>query len=107
MLENWYMYVATLALGSWPRQGLVKVRAKREAQESHFMLSGMQESVMKWTLTLSSELPLWELESLWTSKFLESDYRGQNPLDWKVPYIIGRLLEHKYLKWARMTHLDT
>jgi len=30
--------VVTLALGSWPRQGFVKVRVKSEAQESHFML---------------------------------------------------------------------
>jgi hypothetical protein len=33
--------VATLALGSRPKQGLVKVRAKREAQESHTMLLGV------------------------------------------------------------------
>jgi predicted acyl esterase len=33
--------VATLALGSWPRQGLAKVRAKSEARESHFMLPGV------------------------------------------------------------------
>jgi hypothetical protein len=33
--------VATLALGSQPKQGLAKVRAKSEAQESHFMLLGM------------------------------------------------------------------
>jgi hypothetical protein len=30
--------VVILALGLWPRQGLIKVRAKSEAQESHFML---------------------------------------------------------------------
>jgi hypothetical protein len=26
--------------------------------------------------------------------------------DWGVPYIIGKLLEHRCLKWARMIHLD-
>jgi hypothetical protein len=31
--------IATLALGSRPRQGLAKVQAKSEARESHFMLS--------------------------------------------------------------------
>jgi hypothetical protein len=31
--------VVTLALGSQPRQGLARVRAKREAQESHLMLA--------------------------------------------------------------------
>jgi hypothetical protein len=33
-------------------------------------------------------------------------FKGQNPLDWGVPYIIENLLERRYLKWARMTHLD-
>jgi hypothetical protein len=33
--------VVTLTLGSRPREGLVKVRAKREARESHFMLLGV------------------------------------------------------------------
>jgi hypothetical protein len=28
-------------------------------------------------------------------------------MDWKVPYIIGKLLEPKCLKWAHMNHLDT
>jgi hypothetical protein len=36
--------VATLALGSRPRQRLAKVRVKSEAQESHFMFSGVWES---------------------------------------------------------------
>jgi hypothetical protein len=53
-------YFATLALGSQPRQGFVKVWAKYEARESHFMLLGMQESVREWTLTFPSELPLWD-----------------------------------------------
>jgi hypothetical protein len=34
------LFVATLALGSRPRQGLAKVQAKNEARESHFMLPG-------------------------------------------------------------------
>jgi len=99
--------VVTLTLGSQPIQGLAKVRAKYEAQESHFMLPGVQGSVREWTLTLPNELPLWELESQWTSKFSKNNCKGQNPLDWRVPYIIGKLLECKCLKWARMTHLDT
>jgi hypothetical protein len=69
--------VATLALGSRPRQGLVKMQAKNEAQESHFMLPGVRESVREWTSTLPSELPLWESESLWTPKSPKRYYRGQ------------------------------
>jgi hypothetical protein len=39
------MHVATLALGSQPKQGLTKVQNKNEARESHFMLLGVWESV--------------------------------------------------------------
>jgi hypothetical protein len=35
--------VATLALGSWPRQRLTKVRTKNEAREPHFMFLGVWE----------------------------------------------------------------
>jgi hypothetical protein len=38
-------YIATLALGLRPKQGLVKVWAKCEGRESHFMLPGVEESV--------------------------------------------------------------
>jgi hypothetical protein len=93
-------------LGSQPRQGLVKVWAKSEAQKSHFMLPKVLENVREWTFTLPSELPLWNLESRWTPKSLESNFKGQNPLDWRVPYIIKNLLERKCLKWTYMTHLD-
>jgi hypothetical protein len=99
--------IATPTLGSWLRQRLVKVQPKKEARESRFMFPGVQESVREWTLTLPSELPVWELEFRWTPKSSENDCRGQNPLDWKVPCIIAKILELRYLKWVHMTHLDT
>jgi hypothetical protein len=68
------------------------------------MLSRVQKSVMEWTLTLPNELPFWELESQWIFESSEGDCRGQNPLDWKVIYIIGNLLKFKCLNWACMTH---
>jgi hypothetical protein len=34
------------------------------------------------------------------SKFSKNNYRGQNPLDCEVLYIIGKLLELQCLKWA-------
>jgi hypothetical protein len=52
------LYVATLALGSQPKQGLTKVQAKSEARKSHFMLSRMEECermnphAPKWAPTL-------------------------------------------------------
>jgi hypothetical protein len=46
------LFVATLALGSWPKQGLARVQAKKEAQESHIMLPWVYENVREWNLTL-------------------------------------------------------
>jgi len=45
------------------------------------MISGVQESVREYTLTLPRELPLWELESWWTPECSKNDFRGQNPMD--------------------------
>jgi hypothetical protein len=42
----------------------------------------------------------------WTPKSSKSDWRGQNLLDWGVLYIIGKLLELRFLKWANMTHFN-
>jgi hypothetical protein len=67
------------------------------------------ESIGKWenwTSTFPSELPFGELESRWTLESLRGDCRGQNPSNWGFLYIIGKLLELKYLEWAHMTHLD-
>jgi hypothetical protein len=103
----WKTYVVTtLALGSQPRQGLTRLRAQREARGSHLMFPGVQKSVREWTLTLPSELPFWELESQWTPESSEGNYKGWNPLDWRVLYIIEKLLKRRCLKWAHMTHLD-
>jgi len=44
------------------------------------------------------KLPLWEFKSSWTLKLSKNDYRGQNPLDYEFPYIIGKLLELRCLK---------
>jgi hypothetical protein len=99
--------VVTLGLGSRPKQRLARVRTKKEPRESHLMHPGVYENVREWTFTFPNELPFWELDSRWTSESSKNDYKGQNPLYWSFPYIIGNLLECKCLKWARMTHLDT
>jgi len=70
------------------------------------MFLRMQKNVREWTFTLLSEFSFWELESWWTPKFSKGECRGQNILDWKVLYIIGKPLELRYLEWVRMTHLD-
>jgi hypothetical protein len=96
-----------------PNLGLVtKVRAYKGAgQEGSSGVTSYTPKSAKecegMNLHTPKELPFWELESRWTSKFLEGNCKGQNPMDWKFLYIIGKLLKRRCLKWARMTHLDT
>jgi len=63
-------------------------------------------SMREWTLTLPRQLPLWEMESWWTSETSKSDCRGQNSMACGVLYIIGKLLKFGCLKWDRIIHLD-
>ncbi len=56
--------------------------------------------VWKWTLTLPSELPFWELGTRWTPKSSGSDCRGQNTFPSGILYIIGKLLKLRCLKWV-------
>jgi hypothetical protein len=62
---------------------------------------GIWGSMSEWTLTLPRQLPLWEMESQWTPKISKSNFRGQNSMTCGVIYIIGKLLEHRCLKWAK------
>jgi hypothetical protein len=120
--------VATLALGSRPRQGVVRLRAKRkEARESKQkakVLEGcgprgslgvitysreskeVRGSVREWELTLPRQLPFWERESRWTSETSEGKLKAQIPMDCCILYTVGKILERRCLKWARIAHLD-
>ncbi len=71
-----------------------------------FTLLGVQENVKEWAHTFPSGFPFWKLKSLWNPKFSKSNLKGQNSLDWKLPYTIGNLLRFKCLKWACMIHLS-
>ncbi len=108
---NWFelINVITLALGLQPRQRLAKVQAKSEARESHFMLLGECERRRVWGnepthYQGSSHFGSWSPHGL--PIFQKGDYRGQNSLDWKIPYTIENILDCRCL-WARMTHLGT
>jgi hypothetical protein len=82
------------------------VRAKRKPM-SHITHS--PECKKMWGSEPShsqGQLSLREMESWWTPKILESDLRGQNSMACGVLYIIGNLLQRRYLKWARIAHLD-
>jgi len=46
------------------------------------------------------------MEFRWIPKILDSDFRGQNSMTCAIIYIIGKLLERRCLKWARIAHLD-
>jgi hypothetical protein len=95
-----------LSLGLATKARAYKGAGQERSSGVTFMLPGVQKSVREWTLTLPRELPLWELESWWTPESSESDCKGENSLNWDVPYIIGKLLERRCLKWVCMTHLD-
>ncbi len=41
------------------------------------------------------------------SQIYKKRLQGSKPFDWRVFYIIGKVLESKCLKWARMTHLGS
>jgi hypothetical protein len=98
--------VATLALGSRPRQGVTRLRAKRETRESLHMLPGVQRV---WGnepshSQVNSHVGSSSLE--WTLEFLECNSRGHNSSPWSVLYIIGKLLKCRCLKWACIANLD-
>jgi hypothetical protein len=98
--------IVTLTLGSQLRQGLTKVRAKKEAQKSHLMLpksvgecEGMNLHIPKKAPTLGVGVPM-------DSQIFREQLQGSNPLDWSVLYINRKILEQRCLKWAHMIHLD-
>jgi len=60
------------------------------APRSRGECEGMNPHIPKWAPTLG-------MESRWSLESLESNCKGQNPLSWKVFYIIGNLLECRCL----------
>jgi hypothetical protein len=98
--------VATLALGSRPRQGVYKVASQEGSLGvmAHAPRSAREcEGIDLHTPKGTSILGVGVLVDFWMFK---DEYRGQNPMDWRVLYIIEKLLKRRCLKWACMTHLD-
>jgi len=85
--------VATLTLGSRPRQKACKVVGQKEAQEWKKM-SGNEPSHSQGNFHCGN------LEFRWTHESSKRNDRGQNPMDWKVFYIIENLLKRRCLKWV-------
>ncbi len=81
------------------------MRAKREAG-NHTTYSWECEKVWGNEPSHSQGVPFWEFESRWTPESSEDDCKGQTAMAWNIPYIIGKLLERRYLKWACIAYLD-
>jgi hypothetical protein len=98
--------VATLGLGSRPRQGLAKVRAKSEL-ESHISYSQECKKVR------GNEPPHSQVNShfgSWSPNGLLNFQReiARVKTNGLICYLYHwKLLELRCLKWVRMTHLDT
>jgi hypothetical protein len=117
--------VATLALGSRPRQRACKgmnqeetqelrqeearESKQEEARESHHILPGVLESVRECegvnTHTPKATPTLGDGVSVDSRNFRER-LQGSKPMSYDVFYIIWKLLERRCLKWARIAHLD-
>jgi hypothetical protein len=81
-----------LKLGLATKARAYEGASQKWSQEAHFMFPEVWENVKEWT-PYSQVNSLWELDSQWTPKFLENDCRGQKPLERKVHYIIGNILD--------------
>jgi hypothetical protein len=92
----------TLALASQPRPRHGKMRAENVTRGSHLHSRECKR-------VRGNEPKLSQMDSHFGSyspKCLKSNFKGQHSLDWKVPYTIGKILRHRYLKWALMIHLS-
>ncbi len=72
--------VGTLTLGLRPRQGVIRLRAKKKTRESHHTLPRMPKNVREWTLTFQRELPCWEFESQMDSWIFRTQLQGSKPI---------------------------
>jgi len=97
--------VATLALGSRPRQGLVRVRDKREAWETHLTPRSVGECERMNPHT-PKVTPTWGVGVLIDSRIFREQLQGSKPIKLRIFYIIGKQLKHRCFKWARITHLN-
>jgi hypothetical protein len=76
-------FCCNLNLGLATKARACKGVGQEEARESHFMLLGAQKSVRECTLTLPSELPLWEFGVLMDSQIFRERLKGSKPIGLK------------------------
>jgi hypothetical protein len=99
-------YVATPTLGSWPRQGVTRLRAKRETRESHHMLPGVQKVWGNEPSHSQGNSHVGSWSPKWILKPSERDCKGKKPFPYRVLYNLRKLLKLKCLKWVRIVLLD-
>ncbi len=75
--------VATLALGSQPRQGGYKVEGQKVGSGVTSHVPRNAKSVREWTLTLPNELPLWEWKSQMDSRIFRAQLQLSKPINLK------------------------
>jgi hypothetical protein len=103
MQWNYFTFnVATLALGSWLKQGGCRVAGQKGDPGALHMLPGMQRA---WGNEPSHSQVNSHVRS-WSPESSERNCRGQNSSPRRVLYIIGKLLKCRCLKWDRIAHLD-
>ncbi len=94
----------SLGLATTVRGCKVASQEKDPGVTSHALESA--KSAREWTFTFQNEFPCWSWSLKWTLESSKRDYRGQNPLPWRVHYIIENLLKRRCLKWVHIAHLD-
>jgi hypothetical protein len=117
----WYKEFFNL-MGSDPLQSFFKDSEVHRDSNSQSGSSLGSVRVHSFTLSYTPGLPFWpaplqalalvasprlRLQHWWTLESSKGNFKGQNSWDWRVPYIIRKLLELRCLKWARIIYLDT
>jgi hypothetical protein len=97
--------VATLALGSRPKQGFARLRAKKEAG-SCTTYSWECEKLWGNEPSHPKGVPLWGVGVLVDFQIFRGRFQGSKLNFLRSFYINGKLLERKDLKWAMWAHLD-
>jgi hypothetical protein len=80
--------VATLALGSRPKQGVPRLQAKRETWESHHMLLRVQKVWGNEPSQSQVNSHVGSYYPKWIPKFSKRNFSGQNSLPQRVLYNI-------------------
>ncbi len=100
-IEHEYYHNPSLGLTTKARACKVASQEKKLGNERN--CEGMNPHTPKGASTLGVGV---SMDSWRTPECSESNCKGQKSMDWRVFYIIEKILKLRCIKWARMTHLD-